>query len=187
MPQIADTSVEALLQRVQFVFPDFPMPPLDEMMSFTGGDVLCANFIEELDQYRFKAVDDALIRSSRLELYCLCPDAFKWILPHYIRYCLTAEILHTEDLVEFLVYFFKPAPEFLEDRLKRISALSIDQLTCVRDFFKWQVSSRYLYGANPSWSAESLESWFEERFKEMAQAADFCDKAIKILDTYRQT
>jgi hypothetical protein len=171
-------TAEDMLQEIQSAFPAMPMPPLDEMLEFAGEKTMGAMFIRDLDQCRFTDIDDDLIRLSRLELYYLSPTAIKWFLPHYLSYCITAETRLTDELVEFLTYYFNPPSESLEDRLERISALSKENLECVRKFFEWQIDSKHLFGSSPDWPPEKLALWFEPQFEEMRQAIEFCKLAI---------
>jgi hypothetical protein len=179
MPSIARKTNMQILQEIQTAFPNSPMPPLEEMIEFAGEDTMGGDFIKYLDTYRFKDLDEEIIRSSRMELYYLSPDALKWILSHILGYCLTAEIRLTPDVVESLAYFFNPGIDQHEDRLQRASALSKSQLESVKSFFDWHVHTKYLYGSNPDWNIDNLDEWYEQYFEEMRQAAAFCELAIK--------
>jgi hypothetical protein len=170
-----------MLQEIRAAFPDMPMPPLDEMLEFAGEKTMGAMFIRDIDKCRFTKIDDDIIRLSRLEFYYLSPKAIRWFLPHYLTYCITAEPRLTEELVEFLTYYFNPSPESLKDRLERISALSKENLECIQKFFEWQINSKHLFVAGRQWSPERLEFWLETEFEEMKSAIGFCDKAINNL------
>jgi hypothetical protein len=187
MHQTQIITTEEMLQEIQSAFPNMPMPPLDEMLEFAGEKTMGAMFIRELDRCRFTSIEDDIIRLSRLEFYYLSPNVIRWFLPHYLTYCITAETRLTEELVEFLTYYFNPSPESLEDRMERISALSKENLECIQKFFEWQISSRHQFGESQRWSPERLEFWFETEFEEMKIAIKFCNKAISNLTRSSQT
>ena len=74
------------------------------------------------------------------ELYHLSPVGWTWILPHYLRYCLTPEAIYNRFETEFLIYNFAPSPEFEKDAVARLSGLSPAQVRCLYSFFSWLLS-----------------------------------------------
>jgi hypothetical protein len=163
MPEMKSLNFVELLKMLHSAFPAMSLPTFTEMIEFSGEKTMCANFVNELELYRFKDVNEELIRSSRLELFCLCPNALKWILPHYLEYCIASERRLSDEYVESLVYFFNPEPERFSDAQKRISSLTESQLECVVTLFRLKVEG---------------DEWFQVMLDEFNGAINFVELEI---------
>ena len=140
---------EALLAEIQSAFPVVAMPSKADLpfdLERGGLDEYLAN---ELDELRGKRVDGAVIRHVQQEMSCLSAKGWAWILPHYLRYCLTEEAEHNEMETEFLIYHLGPDQKFQADARKRLSLLNSQQIQCLIHFMQWLKS-------HPHWIAYLL-------------------------------
>jgi len=131
-------SREALLREIEKTFPRVEMPERSKLllaqMEAVGDSDLLARDLEEL---RGKPIDGAAIRSVHQELSFLSAATWRWLLPHYLSYCLTDEARYNRFETEFLIYNLGPSLEFQRDTQKRLALLNRLQLACLVDFLKW--------------------------------------------------
>jgi len=149
-----------LLKEVDEAFPCMEMPESAELLFHQDQCRSCAEVRRYLDASRGVKADDALIRFIHQQLYHLSPVAFRWILPSYLKFCLSS--VSSQEEVYFLVYNLSPDQEFQEDTYRRLSALNAAQIRCLIHFLNW---------------CSGNECWVEIRGD--------VDKAIKFLHTVK--
>ena len=121
--------------------------PLVDMPS--SADLIAPGFsqynylAEELERYRGKEISGDAIRIIHQDLSHLSASAWHWILPHYLRFCLTAEAEYNRMETEFLIYNLGPDLRFQADVVKRLSQLTNSQISCLIDFLGWCLSQEY--------------------------------------------
>lgn len=150
----------ALLKEIDDVFPFMEMPASAKLTCHQDNCYLCVEIRRYLNASRNMKIDDALIRRLHQELHHLSPYAFRWILPHYFKFCLSSGGKYSQEEVYFLVYNLSPDPEFQDDVYRQLSALNTAQISCLVNFLKW---------------CEGNEDWVE--------IMDDIDRAIKFLIT----
>ena len=93
--------------------------------------------VQDLEELRGKPIDGAVIRSVHQELSFLSAETWRWLLPHYLRYCLTDEARYNRFETQFLIYNLGPSLEFQRDTQKKLALLTKSQLACLIHFLKW--------------------------------------------------
>jgi hypothetical protein len=126
-----------LLCLIEKAFPVVQMPPTKDIVAHGDACPECLGLTKDLEQYNDVTIGGEVMRMVHQELYHLSPLGWSWILPHYLRHCLTAEAVYNRFETEFLIYSFSPSPEFEEDTVARMSGLSSAQARCVNSFFEW--------------------------------------------------
>jgi hypothetical protein len=133
-----ESTREALLREIEKTFPKVEMPERSELllaqMKAVGDSDLLVRDLEEL---RGKLIDGAAIRSVHQELSFLSAATWRWLLPHYLSYCLTDEAAYNRFETEFLIYNLGPTLEFQRNTQKRLALLNKSQLACLIHFLKW--------------------------------------------------
>lgn len=131
------TEASSLIIEVDNVFPEMEMPASNELIFHGDGCYLCVEVRRFLNASRHINIDDALITFLHQELYHLSHAAFRWILPHYLKFCLASNGINAQEETYFLVFFFSPSAEFKAETYQKLSGLNFEQLKCVVSFFKW--------------------------------------------------
>ena len=128
---------ESLLHEIESEFPLVEMPP-DIELSFHKIDCAqCEYLRNDLSEYRNKEITGKEIRSIHQEMSCLSAKAWRWILPHYLKFCLTPEAAYNTMETEFLIYNLGPDLKYQKDTLQRLSQLSKNQISCLIHFLDW--------------------------------------------------
>jgi len=136
MPEMTtDTCV--LLKEIESVFPFVDMPGKNEFLFRKNGCFECDGLQSDLEGYRNKEITGEAIRLVHQELSNLSAKGWQWILPHYLRFCLTPEAEYNRMETEFLIYSLSPLPEFEQDTLLRLSLLDKEQINCLMHFLSW--------------------------------------------------
>ncbi len=73
----------------------------------------------------------------------LSAKAWRWILPHYLKFCLTPEAEYNRMETEFLIYSLGPTLEFQKETLERLSNLNKAQIDCLIHFLEWCLSQQH--------------------------------------------
>jgi hypothetical protein len=128
--------VDDLRNELAACFPQVEMPPRSELL-FHRDCRECADLLEDLDSLRGSKIDGDAIRLLHQELSHLSPAAWRWILPHYLEFCLTPEARYNQMETEFLIYNLGPDLKFQADTAQRLSLLSDNQITCLIHFLEW--------------------------------------------------
>lgn len=126
-----------LLKEIERVFPFVEMPPKDELVFHQNDCAGCDYLQEDIEQYRDTEISSEFIRLIHQELSQLSAVAWRWVLPSYLRYCLTAEAEYSRMEMEFLIYSLGPADEFQKDTVERLSKLNQKQVGCLIKFLQW--------------------------------------------------
>lgn len=135
--------IQELQSEIEKVFSIRDMPA-ENLVTLHGHECPdCAGLLTDLEQYRDKPIDGEVIRLIHQELYHLSPLGWSWILPHYLRYCLTPEAIYNRFETEFLIYSLAPDLEFEKDSLFRMSSMSGDQVRCLQNFLDWCLNQTY--------------------------------------------
>jgi hypothetical protein len=135
----------SLLEEIEVVFSPAPKPAPDKMTFHGEGCGQCQALREDLEKYTEPTLPNEAIRYLFNELSLLSPQATRWVLPSYLRRCLTMDASDSVE-TEFLIYILGPKPEFHEDSRKRFAELSVAQLTVLQQFIEW-------CAAHPDWSS----------------------------------
>ncbi len=126
-----------LLREVEEIFP-FVDKPLGLELSFHKDDCYsCTALREELEPYNGKEIPPNALRLIHQEMSCLSAKGWSWVLPSYLRYCLTKGARNNEMEIEFLIYNFGPDDEYVCHVLERLSDLSEGQIRYLEKFFSW--------------------------------------------------
>ena len=130
----------ALFSEIGNTFPDMRMPP-KAALSFHKGDCpQCEYLRNDLEEYRGKEVTGDVIRYLHQELGCLSTDGLKWILPHYLKFCLTAEAAYNQMETEFMIYHLGPGLKSQEETMLQLSGLNRREIDCLIHFLEWCAS-----------------------------------------------
>ena len=132
-----------LLKRIGSAFPSVDLPLRAEIAFHPRGCAQCADLVEDLEPYRGKDVDVSLIRSVYQEMPHLSAKAWRWLLPNYLRFCLTDEAVYSRMETEFLIYNLGPDLRFQVETTQRLSGLSFDQVSCLVEFLEWCLDHEY--------------------------------------------
>jgi hypothetical protein len=130
-------TAESLKEDIQATFPIIDMPPSDELVLHKNNCLECDSLRSELEGLRGKKISGAAIRSFHQELSNFSGKGLQWVLPYYLRYCLTPEAAYTRGEIEFLVYNLGPRLEFQSAACQRFSRLNATQVTCLIHFLEW--------------------------------------------------
>jgi hypothetical protein len=139
-----DTS--ALLKEIESVFPFVDMPEKNEFLFHKNGCFESDGLQNDLEDYRNKEITGDTIRLVHQELSSLSAKVWRWILPHYLRFCLTPEAEYNHMETEFLIYSLSPSSKFKKDTFLRISLLDKDQINCLIHFLMWCENQQHWKG-----------------------------------------
>ena len=118
----------------------------------------CHYLREDLKHFCDSEIPPEAIRWIHQEMSCLSADGWRWVLPSYLRYCLTDVAQYNRDETEFLIYNLSPDKEYEADTLERLSKLDQNQISCLIDFLKW---------------CQSQEFWAEYYLDEIKRGIEF--------------
>lgn len=130
-------SVDSLSREIDEVFTPLDMPPKTDMLFRQNNDGYYDSLIREIERFRGKDITVELIRILHQEMSNLSAKMWLWILPSYLKYCLTPEAEYSQMETEFLIYALSPSPEFEKDTKSRLSLLNRRQLDCLLCFIEW--------------------------------------------------
>jgi hypothetical protein len=100
----------------------------------------------DLEKYRDPELPGEAIRVIYQEMTSLSALGWRWVLPSYLKHCLTAgEKPPRGDLTEFLIYNLGPEPKFQGEARERLSLLNQQQISCLVRFLEYLAS-------DPEWS-----------------------------------
>lgn len=129
---------ESLLASIKAAFPFVKMPARGKIIYQDSFDGYFDGLLDDLESYRGGEVSIELIRLLHQDLSSLSSDAWLWILPYYLEYCLSVEAEYTQMEVVFLVYALSPTlMKSRVDVLKRLSSFSKGQVLCLIFFVEW--------------------------------------------------
>ena len=133
-----------LLREIEIAFPPVPKPSPDNITFHGKGCFQCQFLREELEGYTEPTLPDEAIEYLVNELTLLSPQATRWVLPSYLRRCITMDP-QTGAETEYLIYTLSPGPEFHEEIREQTKLLCVDQLKVLLHFVEW-------CAVHPEWS-----------------------------------
>lgn len=155
--------VDRLIYDIEQAFSFAEMPPSSVVLAEGSDSHDCYGLSDDLDGFRGKEASGDVIRCIHQEILCLSPRAWLWILPYYLKYCLSPEGRYNQFETESLIYTLSPSEEVggvVEDRL---ALLDISQLAVLERFLV------YL----------SSQSWWQSYCPEELSAAIFFIHSVK--------
>ncbi|MFZ6679625.1 hypothetical protein [Undibacterium sp. Tian12W] len=135
----------ALLNEIASSFQVVPMPSKGALSVHQGDCPQCAYLRNYLEEQRDRKITRDVIRYLHNELSCLSTAGLKWILPHYLEFCLTPEAEYSKLETEFLIYHLGPELKFQHEAKAQLSCLHQKQIDCLVHFLEW-------CEIHPSWS-----------------------------------
>ncbi|WP_141291854.1 DUF6714 family protein [Ideonella azotifigens] len=102
----------------------------------------CSELVNDL-QSTPCCVGGELIRKLYQELSHLSATGWMWILPIYLRYCLSDEAIYNRFETEFLIFNLSPNEIFKGDVRGRLAFITDDQLQVLIDLLIWLHSDEY--------------------------------------------
>lgn len=139
--QMIGPDTGTLSELIESVFPFVEMPSAAELISLGRPD--SEYLTQELERYRGKQIVGDTIRLIHQELSYLSAKGWRWILPHYLRFCLTPEAEYNRMETEFLIYNLGPDLKFQGDTTQRLALLASRQISCLIDFLRWCQNQEY--------------------------------------------
>ncbi len=136
-------STEKLAEDIENTFPIVDMPRGSDISFHKDGCFECSWLAEKLERYRGKEFTGDAIRLIHQELTCLSAKAWRWILPHYLKFCLTSEAAYNTMETEFLIYNLGPDLKYQKDTLQRLTELNTAQIACLIHFLDWCSNHEY--------------------------------------------
>jgi hypothetical protein len=127
---------ELLIQDIEKYFPFVEKPNSLDIPFHRSGCNQCNCLVEDLEPYKDKEVSVNGIREAYIEMSCLSPKAWRWLLPSYLRQCVFF-IHESTDFTEYLIYNLSPGQAHEHDASERLSELNQDQLNCILSFLNW--------------------------------------------------
>jgi hypothetical protein len=146
-----------LMEEIEICFPIIDMPLSTELPFRTLDSTEAAYLMQELEAFREKPFTVDVIRLVYQEMSHLSAKAWRWLLPHYLRFCITPEAEYSRLETEFLIYNLRPDVPFQRDTLERLSLLKEDQVGCLIHFLKWCLSNPFWREYCPDDIAKGLE------------------------------
>ncbi len=130
------TGANELAAEIDRIFPYVDMP---ERGAFPIGetDWEIEALLDEVDTWRGKAITSRLIYYLHQEWYQLSAKAWRWMLPHWLRFCLTPKAAHDGMAIEWLVYSLRPGEAWADRTRKQLGLLSAPQIECLIHFLEW--------------------------------------------------
>jgi hypothetical protein len=135
--QIETSNDDLLLAEIEAAFPREEMPAADELTISEEGWSECNNLRDDLDAIRGRPLTGETFRLVHQDLRCLSKKGLRWILPHYLRYCISAEGQYSRMETQFLIYNLSPKSSYREETLQRFKFLNIKQIECLCHFLDW--------------------------------------------------
>ena len=137
------TNKDYLLNEIKKHFPFIEMPSNDELMFHDDNCEECKLLKNDIENFRGKKITGEFIRLVHQELSLLSAKTWAWLLPFYLRFCLTPEAKRNQMEIEYLIYNLSPQKEFEKDTVMRLSNLSDIQLLCLTHLLEWLLGDEY--------------------------------------------
>jgi hypothetical protein len=134
-----------LLDEIAAVLPPVPRPRGEHITFHPVGCGQCDLLRVDLEKYTEPTLPDEAIRYLHDELSLLSAQATRWVLPSYLRRCITMDSYDALE-TEFLIYNLGPKAEYHADARERLKELSAPQLMVLLHFLEW-------CAAHPEWSS----------------------------------
>ncbi|MFZ2725174.1 MAG: DUF6714 family protein [Methylococcaceae bacterium] len=136
-------NTNSLLKEIQSVFTFVDMPNGNDLVFHKNGCFECNGLQNDIEDYRNKEITGEVIRLVHQELSSLSAKGWRWILPYYLRFCLTSDAEYNRMETEFLIYNLRPSLEFQQDTVTRLSILNKDHINCLIHFLMWCEGQQY--------------------------------------------
>lgn len=129
-------NTKILQEEIRTAFVVIDMPDKNDIL-FHGEDKCQSDLLCEIEDLRGRVISTEVIRMLHQEMSSLSAKTWLWILPHYLKYCLTPEAEYSQMETEYLIYSLSPTLEFESDSISRLSLLNKAQVKCLIDFVEW--------------------------------------------------
>jgi hypothetical protein len=137
------SDTDSICKEIETAFPFVEMPVGAELPFNTPFTPEDRYLIEELEQFRDREISGKAIRFVHQEMSLLSAKAWQWLMPHYLRFCLTSEAAYNRMETEFLIYNLGPELKFQSGTLKRLSLFTARQAGCLIHFLQWCRNQEY--------------------------------------------
>lgn len=97
----------------------------------------CQYLREDLEEFVGIKLPSKALRTVYGEMSSLSADGWNWILPSYLRHCLSVENNYDDLETEFLIYNLGPDEKYIEETLLRLAVFNIEQVDCIVHFLEW--------------------------------------------------
>lgn len=124
-------------------FPKVSMPEPSEILFKPQDKSDPEDIVQELENFKRKGVESELVRALHQNLSRLSAKTWRWLLPYYLRFCLTPEAENSQMEIEFLVYALSPSKKFRSDTKERLFLLDIGQVNSLINFIRWLKGQEY--------------------------------------------
>jgi len=126
-----------LVKEVEDVFPSISKPQgLDLTFHKTGCDE-CMYVRQDMEGITGAELPFKTLRYLHDEWSCLSAKGWRWVLPSYLKHCLTVDSTYDDMETEFLIYNLGPELKYQKDTLERLSLLNQAQIECLIHFLQW--------------------------------------------------
>ncbi len=128
---------EALLKEVEKVFVQVNKPSGLAISFHKVGCCQCEYLRKDMACHEGQWLPSEAIRYLHGEMSCLSAKGWRWVLPSYLRHCLTQDTNKDPKETEFLIYNLGPALKYQKETIQRLSMLNAEQITCLIHFLEW--------------------------------------------------
>lgn len=126
-----------LLKEIEEVFTFVKPPPIEDFVLHGDECAECSYLKKDLEDILVSEVTEKTIRFFHQELYHFSAKGWRWVLPYYLRYCMTPEATYNQSEIEFLIYNLRPSEKFENKTKQQLSELNKDQIFCLIHFMDW--------------------------------------------------
>ncbi|WP_373994454.1 DUF6714 family protein [Duganella sp. Root1480D1] len=100
----------------------------------------CEYVRENIERFRSSCFGEAGAQVVYLELSHLTAQAWNWMLPHYLRFCISDEAKNESTLTAFFLYQFYPVQKLSQLISHKLFSLNMDQFLCLAHFLTWALN-----------------------------------------------
>jgi hypothetical protein len=130
------SSAELLLE-IESILPPVSKPS-GSNLSFHPTECMQCEFLRnDLKEYDGQVLPERAIRWLRGELTLLSAQGWRWVMPSYLKHCVTQDPNYDPMETEFLIYSLGPDQEHEEDAVKRLADFTQAQLQLLSHFLEW--------------------------------------------------
>ncbi len=130
-------NTDNILNIIESAFP-FVEKPIGMALSFHKDDCLHCKFaLRDIEEYSEKEIPREGLRKIYCEMSMLSAEGWRWVLPSYLRFCVSHKNLNRDDETEFLIYNLAPDEKFYAETIERLAALNALQIECLIQFLEW--------------------------------------------------
>ncbi len=151
-------NTDDLLKEIDSVFPSFDMPSHSELALVSPRYIEADEICNSMEEFRGKSIETEAIRTIHSYLPILSSKGMRWILPWYLRFCLTDEgQKYSRKETWSLIDTLHPDERFLKYRLGQLSLLNRDQLLCLIHFLEWCLLDEFWFDSEPEHIQAGIE------------------------------